>query len=265
MDTPAPDDLMHDFFERLRSREGVLFLDYDGTLAPFRRDPTLARPYAGLRERLLGLQNDNRTRLVIVSGRRVSELGALLGLDPMPELWGCHGWEHVSAGGDYEAPVLPERTVADLRELYGALADCASWGARREYKPAGLALHWRGLDRRVIEHIRRSCERTWGDFSERQTLKAHAFDGGIEFRVPGRDKGYVVDTVLSACRHPVAAAFLGDDLTDEDAFRAIRGRGIGILVHRDARHTAATLRLRPPREVMAFIDRWLAVTSGGCE
>ena len=52
------------------------------------------------------------------------------------------------------------------------------------------------------------------------------------------------------------AAFLGDDLADEAAFRAIAGLGLGALVRPDFRPTAADAWLRPPREVLAFLERW---------
>jgi trehalose-6-phosphatase len=51
-------------------------------------------------------------------------------------------------------------------------------------------------------------------------------------------------------------AFLGDDLTDEDGFLAIRGRGLGILVRKTFRPTAAEVHLHPPRELLEFLDQW---------
>jgi len=53
-----------------------------------------------------------------------------------------------------------------------------------------------------------------------------------------------------------AAAYLGDDTTDEDAFKAIRGRGIGVLVRPQFHATAADFWLKPPEELLEFLERW---------
>jgi trehalose-phosphatase len=89
-----------------------------------------------------------------------------------------------------------------------------------------------------------------------RALVWHDFDGGIELRVPGRHKGFVVDAVLSEMGRETAAAYLGDDSTDEDAFKAIRGRGIGVLVRPQYRATAADFWLKPPEELLEFLERW---------
>lgn len=243
-------------------RPSVLFLDYDGTLAPFHADPALARPYDGVVERLQGLQRLGTTRLVLVTGRSARELPPLLGLPRMPEVWGSHGWERLLPEGSPSMPSLPAPALADLRELRERLHETAAYGARCEIKPAGLAVHWRGIDALDAGRVRAIASRAWRHVGARGSLHWHDFDGGVEFRVPGRDKGWVVREVLATCPGPCAAAFLGDDLTDEDAFRAIRGRGIGVLVRDRPRATAASLRLVPPHELLDFLDLW---TSAGTE
>jgi Trehalose-phosphatase len=91
------------FFSRLRDAPSrVLLLDYDGTLAPFRVERDLAVPYPELMGPLRDLQEDGRTRMVVVSGRSLDNLRPLLGLTPSPELWGTHGWERQRPGGPVE-------------------------------------------------------------------------------------------------------------------------------------------------------------------
>jgi trehalose-phosphatase len=94
------------------------------------------------------------------------------------------------------------------------------------------------------------------------------FEAGLELRA-GRDKGAAVTAILeeaaasSLHREPNPAAFLGDDLTDEAAFRAIKnygnrgGHGLGILVRNQPRPTAADIWLQPPGELRDFLKRWL--------
>jgi trehalose-6-phosphatase len=84
------------------------------------------------------------------------------------------------------------------------------------------------------------------------------FDGGLELRAPGKNKGDAVAAILAKPDSRVAAAYLGDDETDENAFRAIKGRGIAILVRPEPRPTAADLWLRPPDELSRFLRDWLA-------
>jgi trehalose-phosphatase len=80
--------------------------------------------------------------------------------------------------------------------------------------------------------------------------------------VPGRDKGFVVDTVLREMDTDTVAAYLGDDLTDEDAFKAINGRGLPVLVRGEFRPTAARCWLKPADELLAFLRRWQEACGG---
>ena len=96
----------------------------------------------------------------------------------------------------------------------------------------------------------------WSPIAKQASLELHSFDGGIELRVPGRDKGYAVKTIISKLDRDVVAAYLGDDLTDEDAFNAIKGVGLGVLVRPDYRPTSASIWLKPPDELLDFLRRW---------
>jgi trehalose-phosphatase len=88
------------------------------------------------------------------------------------------------------------------------------------------------------------------------------FDGGMEIRVPAKNKGDAVRTILDETRGTYAAAYLGDDETDEDAFRAIKGKGLSILVREGARPTMADLWLKPPEELIQFLNSWLRACRG---
>jgi trehalose-phosphatase len=51
--------------------------------------------------------------------------------------------------------------------------------------------------------------------------------------------------------------YLGDDLTDEDAFNALHGRGLSVLVRGSQRKTAADLWIKPPQELLQFLEKWI--------
>jgi trehalose-phosphatase len=131
-----------------------------------------------------------------------------------------------------------------------------------ENKPGAIAVHWRGLPIQDRERIEDTVQRYSSAIHE-YGLKLLPFDGGLEVRGGAKNKGDAVHTVLSESVKGVAAAYLGDDQTDEDAFRAIKGYGLGVLVRTEPRPTSADVWLRPPDELGQFLRDWLAVCGAG--
>jgi trehalose-phosphatase len=87
-------------------------------------------------------------------------------------------------------------------------------------------------------------------------LELLPFDGGLELRSVGCNKQYAVKAVLSETAEDHAIAYLGDDITDEDAFRAVKPRGLGVLVRPVFRETEADVWLKPPQELVEFMRHW---------
>ncbi|MEJ2718996.1 MAG: trehalose-phosphatase, partial [Deltaproteobacteria bacterium] len=131
-----------------------------------------------------------------------------------------------------------------------------------EEKPASLTVHTSGIDETAEQEVHQRVSQFWRPLAEKIGLEVHPFSGGIELRVRGVDKGSAVDTILEEMGRDAAAAYAGDDLTDEDAFRAIKGRGLGILARKEFRSTAADLWLKPPEELLEFLNAWLVVSGG---
>jgi len=248
---------LQEFFEKLRtSKRRALLLDYDGTLAPFCIRPKEAFPYPGVRRILDQIMGQEGNRVVIVSGRWTRDLVPLLGLGHRPEIWGSHGWEQLQPDGRYTVAAASSAALQHLVAVDEWASEVERLGGRCEFKPAGVAIHWRGLPEKAISEIRNLITEHWASESLESGLAWHDFDGGIELRIPGRNKAYAVETVLSELSSGVAAAYLGDDLTDEDAFKAIATRGIGVLVRNEYRPTAAQYWLRPPQGLLEFLERW---------
>src|SRR6202051_3120161 len=132
------------FLEQLRSAPArVLLLDYDGTLAPFCVDRTLALPYPEVPPLIVRIMTTG-TRVVLISGRPVRELLLLTGISPQPEIWGSHGLERLMADGRYEVSSVPAHK--DYLLAAEAILRDAGLESQTEIKPGGVAVHWRGLD-----------------------------------------------------------------------------------------------------------------------
>lgn len=247
------------FLERIpAARERVLMLDYDGTLAPFQVRPERAAPYPGVAEALDGIMQDESTRVVIVSGRRAADLIALLPLKRQPEIWGGHGWERLLPDGALAVREPADEVRRTLRQASDFARELARDGGRLECKPASVALHWRGLPALAVAKIRERALSAWSPLVRGNDVELLSFDGGIELRAHGCNKQHAVKAILSETAGDSAVAYLGDDITDEDAFAAVKARGIAVLVRPQYRDTLADIWIRPPRELLAFIRRWQA-------
>jgi len=250
--------LLEHFFARLKpAKTRVLLLDYDGTLAPFRTDTRKAVPYPGVCELIDQIMENGTTRVVIISGRWTRDLIPLLNLKQLPELWGTHGRERLWPEGRYEFAEISRETARALMKADAWESELALLGARIERKPASLAIHWRGVPGNRIERICDFVEIHWQRLGRGSGLELRQFSGGVELLAAGCTKAVAVDTILDEAGADAVAAYLGDDQTDEDAFDAIKGRGMGVLVSDTFRRTTADIWLRPPQELRNFLRDWI--------
>jgi trehalose-phosphatase len=244
-----------DSLAEVGSGPSLLMLDYDGTLAPFREDRMQALPWPGIPERLDHLSSLPSVHLSLVTGRSARELASLLPVRRPLEIWGSHGRERLTADGVYTfaKPAPAQQAVLDRVEK--ALID-AELGAQVERKPASLAAHWRGLTANDAEKVEQVTRTAYQAAGERSGLQLLVFDGGLELRSDAINKGHAALHMLT--QFPTAAAaYLGDDTTDEDAFAALGGRGLTLLVRSEPRPSQAAYWLKPPEDVIAFLDAWI--------
>jgi trehalose-phosphatase len=244
------------FFDQLRrARTRVLMLDYDGTLAPFTPDRTRAYPYREIPDTVSKIMRC-KTRVVLISGRAATELLFLSGIHPHPEIWGSHGAERLYPDGSYEVESPEPRQRVGLQVANRGLRS-AGLAARMEAKPGGIAVHWRGLAAEEQATIEGKVRSLCGSLVDEYGLQLLPFDGGLEIRAVSKNKGDAVNAILAEASAGVAAAYLGDDQTDENAFRAIKGHGLAVLVRTEPRPTMADVWLRPPEELGHFLREWL--------
>jgi trehalose-phosphatase len=253
------------FFEKLRRAScSILLLDYDGTLSPFQEDRLQTKFYNGVRERIEHLLSLSQTRVVLISGRKARELQSLVALSRPIEIWGSHGRELLALDGSYKAEPLTAFEEKALKEATSDLSHIydAEW---LECKVNSIAIHWRktsGVKAEVEAHVERLYRQLLSAQTTEGSLQKLPFDGGIELRVGSGDKGDAVTMVLADAPIGTVSAFLGDDLTDENAFRALlsQPQDVGhlpVLVRKEPRPTLAELWLSPPEELICFLDEWI--------
>ena len=253
---PATD--VQAFFDGLgHAPQCVLLVDYDGTLAPFDERPERAHPYPDVAAALDRLIEQGATRVVIVSGRELSDLLPLLPFKQRPEIWGAHGWQRLLPDGKLVKREPDAAVTGKLDEAERLARHLVRKGARLERKPASIALHWRGLPAGAAADIHADLRRSWQGVADGGVVELMDFDGGLELRAVGHNKHHAVKTVLSETPGDGVVAYLGDDITDEDAFAAIKtAHGLAVLVRPEPRATRADLWIQPPGEVAEFLARW---------
>jgi trehalose-phosphatase len=236
--------------------QALLFVDYDGTLAPFQTERNRAYPYPGVANVLQEILRGGQTRVVVISGREAEEIPPLLNIHPRPEVWGCHGLQCLRTDGTLETLRIEERTIRGLSEARRWLDD-QQLRSVAEFKTGSVAVHWRGLSEADAEELRARATVGWCPIAEQNGLNLLEFDGGLEILAREANKGDAVRSLLSEAGSATPAAYLGDDSTDESAFRAIEGCGLSVLVRPQWRQTAAQIWLEPPEELLEFLDSWL--------
>jgi trehalose-phosphatase len=205
--------------------------------------------------------NSCGTRVIVVSGRAADEVPPLLGLHPAPEVWGTHGIERINTVGGYQEVHVNDDA---LKALVLAEMRLEEKGFREhiEVKLAAVALHWRGLSASQILNMRTHAYRILEPLAVVPDLVLTEFDEGVEIRHSAANKGNSLRTFLSELDPEIPIAYLGDDRTDEDAFRALNGRGLSVLVRSKQHFTAAQIWLKPPDELIDFLRAWIMACGG---
>jgi trehalose-phosphatase len=237
------------------AKQRVLVLDYDGTIAPFSAHRLRAVPYPGVPELLHQVMTSCETRLIIASGRAAHEVMSLLGMIPPPEIWGAHGAERVYADGRYEEIEVTQDALELLLKSETRL-EREGLGHLLEVKLAAVAVHWRGLRPAEVLQVRTKAYKVLEPLA-RSGLVLAEFEEGVEIRLRAANKGAAVQRLLKELHPDATIAYLGDDVTDEDAFRALNDRGLTILVSAKPRFTAAQISLKPPEELIGFLKDWV--------
>jgi trehalose-phosphatase len=248
-----------DFWDTLRRREcRLLALDYDGTLAPFRVERMNATPLPGVVGALERIAARSDTRVAVVSGRPIEDLRALLTVpDGLGIAWvGSHGFEGQRADGERWTRELSGAQARGLEQAR-AVVESLGHGSKLEPKSSALAFHTRGIDPDVARGLQETVTSRWSPLCAGDELHLHAFDGGVELRVTTADKGRALRELLTEPPSETFVVYVGDDVTDEDAFAvAEEAGGVGIRVGGGDRPTRAQGTLRDCGAVLEMLRRW---------
>lgn len=248
-----------DIVRGLGGRSLVVFLDYDGTLTPIVADPAQALLSASTREAVRRLAH--RCTVAVISGRDLDDVHAMVDVDGLAYA-GSHGFDILRPDGGREQrgreylPAL-DRAEAVLREPLGRVD-----GVRLERKGFAIAVHYRRVAPGDIPDVERAVDAVASQIPElRKTGGKKIFElrPDIDW-----DKGRALLRlleVLGADGDDIVPMYVGDDETDEDAFREVRERGIGVVVGSEERPTLARYALGDPDEVRAFLEA-LSATLG---
>src|SRR6266516_2470120 len=253
--------------QRLVGKQPAVFLDYDGTLTPIRDRPEDAVISDSMREAVRRLAE--RVPVVVVSGRDRKVVQELMDLDNLI-VAGDHGFDIWSpTGGSIQREegasfedLLQEveaRLRAELADLSGALV---------EPKKSSVAAHFRLVPQEQRPRVKEIVDAILSEHPEELKVTP----GKMVFEIQPKldwDKGKAVLYLLKALdldRDDVVPVYLGDDITDEDAFRALAGRGIDIFVGsagdpETAGRTTADYVLNSIGEVEEFLNRLAALYS----
>ena len=235
----------------------ALFLDYDGTLTPLVGRPEDARLDETTREVLAQGRRAPSLDVVIVSGRSLADVQTMVGVQGLTYV-GNHGFEIEGPGISYRHPDT-DRHVATIDRAAGDLEALPIEGAWVERKGVTLTYHLRA----VPPDLRDTAERRAEALLRKRRLRVVVGRDAVEGRPPvDWHKGHAVLYVLMR-RHGVQwparvrALYIGDDATDEDAFRSLRGMGRSICVspvEPDA--TAADFRLPDSDAVVQLVRQF---------
>ncbi|MGI8590524.1 MAG: bifunctional alpha,alpha-trehalose-phosphate synthase (UDP-forming)/trehalose-phosphatase [Nakamurella sp.] len=255
-----PSEVLEALDEVATTERLLIATDFDGTLAPIVDDPGTARALPGSVEALRSLASIPDTVVAVVSGRSLADLRMFLGENENLELVGSHGAEVASPtadGSQYPEHTghseLSETAAARLAELRLALAELTDRYGRvnLEPKPTGIAVHLRGANEEEARAVTTVIEKDLATLPGVQLLRGKMV---LELTVVATDKGQAVQQIARDNRC-TATVFIGDDVTDEDAFQSLGSHDVGVKVGDGP--TAATVRIVDPamvRDLLQTLD-----------
>ena len=248
-----------DVFELFKQKKPVFFLDYDGTLTPIVQRPEDATLSDEMRQTLARLAE--RYTVAVVTGRDKEDVQQFIGLDNIIYS-GSHGYVTEGPNGLYMEHEDADKIIKaldaiedELNEIFGDKAP----GVQIDRKRYAIAVHYRNAKEDDIPLVFDAVDKM---LKKHEGHKKGEGKMVVEIK-PDIDwhKGKAVLWIMEALGidqdDKVIPVFIGDDVTDEDAFEAIKDKGLGLLVENHGQETAAAYSLKNVYQVRAFFERIL--------
>ena len=234
-----------------------LFLDYDGTISPIARKPQLAVTPKQTRSVLHELSKIPHCRIAVISGRGLEDIICRVGLKNIIYS-GNHGLEIAGPQVRFKSPVTNKHreTLKNISQaLHNRLKPIE--GVLIQDKALSISVHYRLVDPKNVPLVKKIfCEVTAVNFI-REEIRVHLGKKVIEVAPPVNwDKGKAVLWLLHNMsfseKSSILPVYIGDDTTDEDAFKILKDSGLTIFVGK-SKKSAAQYYVKNTSEVLAFL------------
>ncbi len=244
--------------ELLRNKFILLLLDYDGTLTPIVETPKKALIPKGAKELLQKLSRSPYCKLGIISGRALQDLKNIMGVEGVIYV-GNHGLEIEGPKIKFESQVSPRlksiiRNIAtDIQKRLSGIK-----GALIEDKGLTLSIHYRLVNKEDLLVLEKIISEVTNPYTVRDKIKVNSGKKVYEIKPPVKwDKGKVALWLLArqqfiSGEKNVLPVYIGDDITDEDAFKALKRKGLTVFVG-ESGSSKADYYLKNTEEVTKFL------------
>jgi trehalose-phosphatase len=242
----------------LTNRPTFLFLDYDGTVTPIRKKPSLCRISKHTKSLLAELSKLPNFKLAIISGRSLKSVRNMVGLNGIIYS-GNHGLEIQGPGIRFQPPVSKHHK-AIIRQLNSLLAGKLRpiEGVLIQYKKFSMSVHYRlvaAKDRPLVKQVFRQITES---YVRKNLIRVKPGKMVLEIFPPVNwDKGTAVQWLLKnipdKSRCACLPIYIGDDVSDEDAFKILKKRGLSIYVGKPGK-SCASYHVKNIEEVHDFLS-----------
>ena len=246
-----------DLIKKKNHSDGVFFfLDYDGTLTELKNKPSLAKLDKDVRVILKTLAGLSRVKVFIISGRSLADVKKLVKI-PTLNYIGNHGIELKGPRLNYINPPANSARPIIKKALSLLKKNVKYKGVIIEDKTYTLSVHYRLAATSKQSIIRKDILKNIKNFVFGGKIRVSEGKKVIEIRPNVKwDKGRIINWVLQKTKlASILTVCIGDDKTDEDAFRAVGKKGMTIVVSEKPRKSLAQYRLKSPLEVKKFL-KW---------
>ncbi|MCQ9207447.1 MAG: trehalose-phosphatase [Omnitrophica bacterium] len=256
MGRKIPGRIKKDLRARVKKAKKILFfLDYDGTLTPIRKRPELARVKRDVKNLLRTISRKRWAEVFIISGRALRDIKRLVGINSL-SYSGNHGIEFEGPRLKYTNPAA-KALRGEIQNSFRILKN--KFNSKKiivENKIYTLSIHYRLLAPANVPALKKAFKDATKELSKNKKIKITHGKKVIELRPNiSWNKGSIVKYILKKRKIKKSLPiYIGDDITDEDAFRALGKKGISILVARNGRRTAARYKLDSPGAVARFLE-----------